>query len=728
MENPYLIKEFFMGKTIFITEKPSVAQEYVKVLKVKKTGKTDGYVEGYSPVLNKDVQITWAVGHLINLASVPEQKAGRLLNAAAKKEYHWGFDNLPALFDNYIYQVSYATKDQFNVIKSLYTAKDVDAIYYAGDSGREGIYIQALIRNQIFKGADPRGIDERVVWIDSQTEEAILNGIRDAKPYHSYDNLIASGYARAIDDFSIGMNFTEGLTVKAKNKVIAGRVMSPTLAMVVNRQKEIDDFVVTDYYGINANPEGYTFTPKWKAVPGSAMYDSALLYNETGFKKEEDAKAFCKNNLKFVDTSIGLTVDGIKVTEKKEIAPYLFNLAELQAHCSRQYHISPDDTLKIAQSLYEKKMTTYPRTDARVLSSAVAKELEKKFGKPVPKKYVDDSKITDHYAIIPTFENHLNQCKDLEKAVFNDIMLRFKSIFKPPYVYDSINITLKSESGEVFTTTEKQEKQLGWKELYTDKPDLQTINIPSKGDVLQCMLELNPCQTKPPAAYTTGTLILTMEKAGKFIEDEELREQIKGCGIGTSATRAGIISKLIDKGYIAVDKKQKVSPTETGKQVIEVLNTIDKTIISPEKTAEMEQSLSDIANGTLSPKDHRKAMNDYITEKIQAIKDAEGISVSKAYGSKAKGSKSGPAKQFDCPCCSTPLKYGKFGYYCENKDFSGSRGGYILTEKDMERLLSKGETTYKNMTSKTGNKFKAKFVLKDIVGSEKKELGLEFEK
>ena len=719
-----------MGKTIFITEKPSVAQEYVKVLKVQKKGKTNGYVEGYSPVIDKDVQITWAVGHLISLASVPEQKAGRLLNAAAKKEYHWGFDNLPALFDDYLYQVNYATKDQYNIIKTLYTDKNVDAIYYAGDSGREGIYIQALIRNQIFKGKDPVGIDERVVWIDSQTEETILNGIRDAKPYHDYDDLIASGYARAIDDYSIGMNFTEGLTVKAKNLIVTGRVMSPTLAMVVNRQKEIDEFVVTDYYGINAKPVDYGFIPKWKAVPGSEIYDSPLLYNDTGFKKEEDAKDFCKNNLKFTDSPIGLKVDDIKVTEKKEIAPYLFNLAELQAHCSKTYHISPDDTLKIAQSLYEKKMTTYPRTDARVLSSAVAKELEKKFGKAIPKKYVDDSKITDHYAIIPTFENHLNQCNDLEKAVFNDIMLRFKSILKPPYIYDSINITLKSDSGEVFTTTERKEKQLGWKELYAKDTSLQDVKIPVKGETLSCNLEINPCQTKPPVAYTTGTLVLTMEKAGKFIEDEELREQIKTCGIGTSATRAGIITKLSDKGYITIDKKQKITPTETGKQIIGVLESIDKSLISPEKTAEMEQSLSDIASGKLDEKTHRNNMNKYVTDTIYTIKNAENISVTKIQGSDKNKGKGGftPAKQFDCPCCKSPLKYGKFGYYCTNKDFSGTRGGYILTEKDMERLISKGETTYKNMKNKEGTPFKAKFVLKDIVNSDKKELGLEFEK
>lgn len=492
-----------MGYTIFTTEKPSVAQEYVKVLQIKKEGKTNGYVQGYSPVLGKEVQVTWAVGHLISLASVPEQLAGKALSATAKKEYHWNLNNLPIFPDKYLYLVNYTTKDQYNVIKSLYTAKDVDAIYYAGDSGREGIYIQALIRNQIFGGKTPN-FDEKVVWIDSQTEEEILRGIREAKPYSSYKNKIDSGYARAIDDFLIGMNGSEGLTVASKNLIVTGRVMTPTLNMVVERQKEIDNFVPTDYYGINANPNGYNFVPKWKAVKGSAMYESDLLYNETGFLKEKDAKEFLENNLKFNGSPIDLEVDDVKVTEKKETAPLLFSLGELQKFCSKKYHISPDETLNIAQSLYEKKMTTYPRTDARVLSSAVAKDLEQKLGKKVPAKYIDDSAITDHYAIIPTFQNHLNQCNDLEKQIFNDIMLRFKAIFMPAYVYDSIAITLKSGSKEKFFTTEKTEKQLGWKELYQEDKTLVISKIPDKGDVLPSIMSINPMQTKPPVAYTTN--------------------------------------------------------------------------------------------------------------------------------------------------------------------------------------------------------------------------------
>lgn len=632
-----------MGYTIFTTEKPSVAQEYVKVLQIKKEGKTNGYVQGYSPVLGKEVQVTWAVGHLISLASVPEQLAGKALSPTAKKEYHWNLNNLPIFPDKYLYLVNYTTKDQYNVIKSLYTAKDVDAIYYAGDSGREGIYIQALIRNQIFGGKTPN-FDEKVVWIDSQTEEEILRGIREAKPYSSYKNKIDSGYARAIDDFLIGMNGSEGLTVASKNLIVTGRVMTPTLNMVVERQKEIDNFVPTDYYGINANPNGYNFVPKWKAVKGSAMYESDLLYNETGFLKEKDAKEFLENNLKFNGSPIDLEVDDVKVTEKKETAPLLFSLGELQKFCSKKYHISPDETLNIAQSLYEKKMTTYPRTDARVLSSAVAKDLEQKLGKKVPAKYIDDSAITDHYAIIPTFQNHLNQCNDLEKQIFNDIMLRFKAIFMPAYVYDSIAITLKSGSKEKFFTTEKTEKQLGWKELYQEDKTLVISKIPDKGDVLPSIMSINPMQTKPPVAYTTGTLIEAMEKAGKFIDDDELKAIIKGSGIGTSATRAGIIKKLADKNYITINgKTQKVAPTETGKAIIPVIAKVDERLVSPEKTADLEQRLADIDNGTIGRDEHTEYMREYINELVDKIKGLKDVSVPKIPNSTtSKGKKSKP--------------------------------------------------------------------------------------
>lgn len=688
-----------MGYTIFTTEKPSVAQEYVKVLQIKKEGKTNGYVQGYSPVLDKEVQVTWAVGHLISLASVPEQLAGKALSPTAKKEYHWNLNNLPIFPDKYLYLVNYTTKDQYNVIKSLYTAKDVDAIYYAGDSSREGIYIQALIRNQIFGGKTPN-FDEKVVWIDSQTEEEILRGIREAKPYSSYKNKIDSGYARAIDDFLIGMNGSEGLTVASKNLIVTGRVMTPTLNMVVERQKEIDNFVPTDYYGINANPNGYNFVPKWKAVKGSAMYESDLLYNETGFLKEKDAKEFLENNLKFNGSPIDLEVDDIKVTEKKETAPLLFSLGELQKFCSKKYHISPDETLNIAQSLYEKKMTTYPRTDARVLSSAVAKDLEQKLGKKVPAKYIDDSAITDHYAIIPTFQNHLNQCNDLEKQIFNDIMLRFKAIFMPAYVYDSIAITLKSGSKEKFFTTEKTEKQLGWKELYQEDKTLVISKIPDKGDVLPSIMSINPMQTKPPVAYITGTLIEAMEKAGKFIDDDKLKAIIKGSGIGTSATRAGIIKKLADKNYITINgKTQKVAPTETGKAIIPVIAKVDERLVSPEKTADLEQRLADIDNGTIGRDEHTEYMREYINELVDKIKGLKDVSVPKIPNSTTfKGKKSKPTmKKSDMVYIKVPFDEKdeakglgarwdntKKSWYCNKKD-ADKFSKWIPDNSDYER-------------------------------------------
>ena len=688
-----------MGYTIFTTEKPSVAQEYVKVLQIKKEGKTNGYVQGYSPVLGKEVQVTWAVGHLISLASVPEQLAGKALSATAKKEYHWNLNNLPIFPDKYLYLVNYTTKDQYNVIKSLYTAKDVDAIYYAGDSGREGIYIQALIRNQIFGGKTPN-FDEKVVWIDSQTEEEILRGIREAKPYSSYKNKIDSGYARAIDDFLIGMNGSEGLTVASKNLIVTGRVMTPTLNMVVERQKEIDNFVPTDYYGINANPNGYNFVPKWKAVKGSAMYESDLLYNETGFLKEKDAKDFLENNLKFNGSPIDLEVDEVKITEKKETAPLLFSLGELQKFCSKKYHISPDETLNIVQSLYEKKMTTYPRTDARVLSSAVAKDLEQKLGKKVPAQYIDDSAITDHYAIIPTFQNHLNQCNDLEKQIFNDIMLRFKAIFMPAYVYDSIAITLKSGSKEKFFTTEKTEKQLGWKELYQEDKTLVISKIPDKGDVLPSIMSINPMQTKPPVAYTTGTLIEAMEKAGKFIDDDELKAVIKGTGIGTSATRAGIIKKLADKNYITINgKTQKVAPTETGKAIIPVIAKVDERLVSPEKTADLEQRLADIDNGTIGRDEHTEYMREYINELVDKIKGLKDVSVPKIPNSTtSKGKKSKPTmKKSDMVYIKVPFDEKdeakglgarwdstKKSWYCNKKDID-KFSKWINDNSDYER-------------------------------------------
>ena len=698
-----------MGKIIIITEKPSVAQEYRKVLGIQQKGKTDGYIEGYSDFMKSDVQITWAVGHLISLGSVDEQKEGKVLPSTHKSS-PWRKENLPIFPEDWFYKVNYQTKKQFDVVKSLYTQKDIDCIFYAGDSGREGIYIQALIRNQIFK-KDPK-FSEKVVWIDSYTDESIKKGIKEAKPYSAYKDMVDAGYERAKTDWLIGMNFSQCYTLANSYrdgiKVIAtGRVMSPVLDMVVKRQEEIDNFKPTDFYTVKAD---CPLTPQWKALKGSKYFESDLLYNDTGFLKKEDCEKFIKE----LDMDKHLTVKDIKVEKKTEYAPLLFNLADLQAWCSKNYHISPNKTLEIAQSLYEKKVTTYPRTDARVLSSAVAKEIQQKYGKTVPNKYVDDSKITDHYAIIPTGEKA--SLTDLEQKVFNDIQKRYDAIFMKPHTYNSINVIYEHQDKECFYASGKQDLEMGFKELYGEKPQTYEVNL-NKGDKVDVKkFEMGMSQTKPPAAYTTGTLILAMEKAGKLIEDEELREQIKTCGIGTSATRAGIIEKLNEKGYIETDKGQKVKPTETGKKIDKVIAAYDAKLLSPEKTAEMEQKLNDIAQGQLSVGDYEKYVKGYINDTIDTVfadvkKNPSAGQTGTGQDMNADNPK--PEKTYKCPkCCKADLKFGRYGWYCGcGFSFSINNNGITMHESDLEALLTKGQTAVYEFTWKSGKKSKACIVL-----------------
>ncbi len=495
--------------TIFITEKPSVAQEYRKVLQVQQQGKTDGYVEGFSPVMKTNVIITWAVGHLIEICKPEEQNkawAGR-----------WNKENLPMIPQAFKYKPQENTAEQFRIVKSLYTRKDIDCIYYAGDSGREGIYIQALIRNQIFKTA-PK-FSEKVVWIDSFTEQAILDGIKTAKPYTAYQPMIDSGYARAISDWLIGMNFTESFTLTSGTLINVGRVMTPTLAMVVNRQEEIDKFVKTDYYGVKADKFA-----SWKAVEGSRYHETPLLYNETGFKKKEDADALASN----CNTDPKLTVEQVKVQKKTEYAPYLFNLADLQAYCSKRFKISPAKTLEYAQSLYEKKFTTYPRTDCRFLSTAVASDLKAK-GYTIPKRYVDDSKVTDHYAIIPTLQGNASTLTGTEKQVYDAIKKRFDDTMKPPFIYDAVSVTYLHRNGERFFESYRIIKQMGFKDNNMDNEEnaeeiyLKTT-IPNKGDIISVnAFTTYNMETRPPSSYTTGSLILAMEKAGKLTAEKLYR-------------------------------------------------------------------------------------------------------------------------------------------------------------------------------------------------------------
>lgn len=688
-----------MGNTVFITEKPSVAQEYRKVLGISPSGKTDGYVEGYSSVLGKNVIITWAVGHLVGLSAPSSQ------NPEWEK---WNKANLPMIPNQFKYEPQKDTYKQFKIVKDIYKDKDTDAIYYAGDSGREGIYIQALIRNMVFGDGTienakvPSRIDEKVVWIDSYTEESILNGIKNAKSYSHYQPMIDSGYERARRDWLIGMNFTQAFTLSCggyKNVLNVGRVKTPTLSMVVDRQKEIDDFKKTDYFGIKTN-DGIT----WKADKNSRYYDSPLLYNDNGFLKEDDAK---KLKAEF-DNDKRLMVEDVKVQTKTEYAPLLFNLADLQNFCSKKYHISPSQTLSVAQSLYEKKLTTYPRTDARVLSSAVATELKSKYGYNVPKKYVDDSKITDHYAIIPTFQGSISGLSDLELKIFNDIKGRFEDTLKPPFVYDAVSVTYKHSNNEHLFEGFRIVKDKGYKgNSNEDLEDVKNKPIPNKGDIISVnSFDINAMETKPPVAYTTGSLIMAMEKSGKLIEDEELREQIKTCGIGTSATRSSIIDELIKGQFMTVDKSQKITPTEKGKNLIAIIKKYDEHLTSPLKTAEMEQELNNIATGTNSVSEYKNGFVSYITDTCKTVCYSEKTSIV---------SNNQPTNEhpYNCPCCKKQLKNGKFGYYCDkNNDGCGfSIGleicGAKITEKDVKSICENGVSTLKKMTSKAGKPFEA---------------------
>ena len=698
-----------MGVSIIITEKPSVAQEYKTVLKVKQNGKTDGYIEGTSPILG-DVCITWAVGHLIKI-SEPKKH-----NPDWEK---WSKVNLPMIPQKFLYEPQASTKKQFNIVKSLYLRKDIDCLYYAGDSGREGIYIQALIRNQIFK-TKPK-FEEKVVWIDSYTEDSILKGIKYAKPYEHYQPMIDSGYMRAISDWLIGINFTEAFTLTSGgygNTINVGRVMTPTLAMAVERQKEIDSFTKTYFYGIKA--DGFAV---WKAVNGSRYYQSDRLYNETGFTKKQDAIRL----LEELSESKMLTVENVKVQKKTEYAPYLFNLAELQAYCSKHHKITPAQTLSIAQSLYEKKLITYPRTDARFLSSAVAKELKAK-GYNVPNRYIDDSKITDHYAIIPTFSGNANGLSGLELSIYNAILKRFNNTMLPPYIYDAIAVTYLHKNKERFFENFRIVRQYGYKNGKDNddnaSEEIKDKAIPNVNDVVRVeSFNLNEMETKPPVAYTTGSLILAMEKAGKLIEDEELREQIKTCGIGTSATRASIIDKLCEKSFITIDSKtQKIAPTDLGKNTIAIVSRYDEALVSPVKTAEMENNLNAIVEEELSKAEYLKMVTSYVSELTKEVISDNKQKAIAPTATTPKNEQTENTGAHNCPCCNKELKHGRYGWYCECKfSFNAEICGKKMSEKDLIDLIEKGHTKTYKFKSKSGNLFPAKLVLN------KKERKVEFQ-
>ena len=643
-----------MSKSLFIAEKPSVAQEFAKALKVQ-AARNDGYLESENTI------VTWCVGHLVTM-SYPEK-----YDESLKR---WSLETLPFLPKEFKYEVIPAVKKQFTIVKNLLNRKDVDTIYVCTDSGREGEYIYRLVAMM----AGVKDKTQKRVWIDSQTEEEIIRGIKEAKDIREYDNLSASAYLRAKEDYLMGINFSRLLSLKYGNAVSSylgsryqaisvGRVMTCVLGMVVRREREIREFVKTPFYRVlgKFSLQEHTFEGEWRAVEGSRYFQSPLLYKENGFKKREDAVTLCR--MLTANPPWQAIVEKIERKKENKNPPLLFNLAELQNECSRLFKLSPDETLKIVQELYEKKLVTYPRTDARVLSTAVAKEIYKNLSglgnyehgsafareilagtayKEIAKtRYVNDKQITDHYAIIPTGQG-IGALKSLSgqgEKVYEVIVRRFLSIFYPPAVYQKINLTSVIEKERLFSSFKvlvsegylkvtsysfgkKKEEESGKEEEQTaDQTLLETLQNLKKGSVLPVeKFTIKEGETSPPKRYTSGSMILAMENAGQLIEDEELRAQIKGSGIGTSATRAEILKKLVTIKYLALNKKtQVITPTLLGEMIFDVVNASIRSLLNPELTASWEKGLTYVAEGTITPEEYMVKLENFIRSRTEGV-------------------------------------------------------------------------------------------------------------
>ena len=683
-----------MKKSVFIAEKPSVAQEFAKALKVKTT-RHDGYLESENTI------VTWCVGHLVTM-SYPE--------VYDIKYKRWTLETLPFLPGEFKYEVIPAVRKQFEIVSGLLNRADVETIYVCTDSGREGEYIYRLVAQM----AGVKGKKEKRVWIDSQTEEEIIRGIKEAKDLSAYDNLSASAYLRAKEDYLMGINFSRILTLRYGNSVSnylgnkyqvisVGRVMTCVLGMVVRREREIREFVKTPFYRVlgKFSLEGRSFEGEWRAVEGSRYFQSPDLYKENGFKdrnRAEELKGILElesvvaktddrmhtpaqaamtgitgGHQSPADTGAGDTsmthqavLEKIEKKKEKKNPPLLYNLAELQNDCSRMFKISPDETLRVVQELYEKKLVTYPRTDARVLSTAVAKEisrnlkgliryqmaasfaqeiLEKESFKGIEKtRYVNDKQITDHYAIIPTGQGlqNLNRLPQISQKVYQVIVRRFLSVFYPAAVYQKVSLVSAIGKEKLFSSFKVlvEEGYLKVANVPSQKKEEDPKNAEEKTDDIQCDAGFLAClqqlkkgavlpveefsikegETSPPTRYHSGTMILAMENAGQLIEDEELRAQIKGSGIGTSATRAEILKKLVNIKYISLNKKtQVITPTQLGEMIYEVVNASIRALLNPELTASWEKGLNYVAEGSITSQEYMDKLEHFIRVKVGGV-------------------------------------------------------------------------------------------------------------
>ena len=677
-----------MSKALYIAEKPSVAQEFAKALKINGQ-KRDGYLE------SQDSVVTWCVGHLVTM-SYPEKYD--------IKYKRWSLDTLPFLPREFKYEVIPGVQKQFEIVKGLLNREDVDTIYVCTDSGREGEYIYRLVAQM----AGVHGKKEKRVWIDSQTEEEIMRGIREAKDLSAYDNLSASAYLRAKEDYLMGINFSRVLTLRYGNSVSnylntkyqaisVGRVMTCVLGMVVRKEREIRAFVKTPFYRVLSSIalEGENFEGEWRAVEGSRYFQTPYLYKENGFKE----KAYAEKLIQELSVSQPLQCTVEKIERKKENRnpPLLFNLAELQNVCSKLFKISPDETLKIVQELYEKKLVTYPRTDARVLSTAAAKEIYKNISglrnyehtaeiaqhiieqgnyKNLAKtRYVNDKQITDHYAIVPTGQglNALRSVSLTAQRVYETIVRRFVCIFYPPAVYQKISLVTKIQNESFFSSfkvlldegylkvatnsfakrkaadamssvnragaagsegSEEEDPDTGKnggnkaddsaEDMACDTRLLAALQNLKKGDILSVeSLSIKEGETSPPKRYNSGSMILAMENAGQLIEDEELRAQIKSCGIGTSATRAEILKKLCNIKYLALNKKtQVITPTLLGEMIFDVVNCSIRQLLNPELTASWEKGLNYVAEGSITEQEYMDKLEHFVRLRTRQVEDS----------------------------------------------------------------------------------------------------------
>ncbi len=664
-----------MSKSLFIAEKPSVAQEFIKALKINGK-KADGYTE------NEQYVVTWCVGHLVTM-SYPE--------VYDEKLKRWSLETLPFLPKEFKYQVIDSVKKQFAIVSGLLNREDVSTIYVCTDSGREGEYIYRLVEQM----AKVTGKERKRVWIDSQTEEEILRGIREAKDLKEYDNLAASAYLRAKEDYLMGINFSRVLTLKYgrsiqnylkldKAVVSVGRVMTCVLGMVVRREREIRSFVKTPFYRVIASLKvnDFPFDAEWRVCEKSKYFETPYLYKENGFKDKEKAEELIAsiNSL----TQKDLTITGIEKKKETKNSPLLFNLAELQNECSKLFKISPDETLRITQELYEKKLVTYPRTDARVLSTAVSKEINKNINglrslemfkglceeiltsgtyKNIAKtRYVNDKQITDHYAIIPTGQGFgaLNSLNPVAKKVYQVIVRRFLSIFYPPAVYQKVSIIASANIEEKYMENfhasfkvlieegylkvsnikrpdEETDKSLNTKteeaqnddssqndegDIKLDVNVIEQLKKLKKNDIVPLNgLNIKEGETAPPKRYNSGSMILAMENAGQLIEDEELRAQIKGSGIGTSATRAEILKKLVNIKYINLNiKTQIITPSQMGEMIYDVVDCSIKQLLNPELTASWEKGLTYVSEGSISSEEYMYKLENFVTNRVNVVK------------------------------------------------------------------------------------------------------------